>query len=190
MIYAYAGIGTTTCSEKEKDLILKISNKMSERFICYSGNALGSDITFQKGSNKKCVIFLPWKTYNINEYNPKDSLDYYVLGNDKEGLESVRKFHKYPHKLTKGGFSMMSRNYYQVMGYSKYPKISCIICCADYHINEISQMEVEGGTGQAVRIANSLNIPIVNIRHDKWLLKLNTVIDNLKKGINNANKTN
>ena len=53
----YAGIGTREITDKETTLILNLAKLMAKKdWVVYSGNADGSDITFQKGSDGKCVL--------------------------------------------------------------------------------------------------------------------------------------
>ena len=86
---SYAGIGSRNISDSEINIITKISNFLSKKFICYSGNADGSDITFQKGSNGNYISFLPWYEFNFSNFDPFDvsthSINAFVVGDLKEG---------------------------------------------------------------------------------------------------------
>jgi hypothetical protein len=169
---SYAGIGSRDISSKELEVILRLSKKLSERYICYSGNAPGADENWQRGSEGRCVIFLPWRDFNAESYPPSNSLAYFVVGNEPEGLESISKFHQNPQGLTRGGRALMARNYYQIMGYDKFPRVSFVVCCADFN----AKGSILGGTGQACRIAKSLKIPIFNIRKPGFLEDLKSFL--------------
>lgn len=173
---SYAGIGSRTISEKEVKLIEKIADQLSKKFVCYSGNADGSDQAFQRGSKGKCVLFLPWIGFEADNYNYMNALDYYDLGKSPEGMESIKEFHPNPN-MKYGAKMMMARNYHQVMGYKKYPKVSFVVYCAD----EDEKGNVDGGTGQAVRIARKHSIPTVNIRQKDWKTKLAEIVKSLKE---------
>ena len=161
---SYSGIGTRETTPKEEERILKISEKLSKSFVLYSGNASGSDRKFQEGCNGNCVLFLPWASFDSDKYDFTKALDVFDLGKSPEGMASVEKFHpngknmKYTHKL------LMSRNYHQIMGYKQYPRVSFVVCCA----SEDDEGNVLGGTGQAVRIAKNIGIPVINIRVPGW----------------------
>lgn len=180
---AYAGIGSRDISSEEETNISKIANILqSKGLILYSGNAEGSDIAFQKGSNGKCVVMLPWKTFNIKHYDYAQlAMDHIIVGSrnnnfHKEAFDSIKKFHPKAHALNKASETFMARNFYQINGFDKYPKASIVICCA----NSINKKgNVMGGTGQAVRIALSMNIPIINIREIGWTDKFNVFLKNL-----------
>jgi hypothetical protein len=165
---SYAGIGSRDITSKEYDIIIKIAKIMAKSdWILYSGNADGSDIAFQEGSNGKCVIMLPWNDFNIDNYDYTFSRDYFILGKNKDALNSIDKYHPNPKALKSGGKALMARNYYQINGYKQYPKVSLVICCADERNGQI-----KGGTGQATRIAQKQRIPVINIRISGWKDKL------------------
>lgn len=171
----YAGIGSRTITPRETAIIKKVAFELSKKdFILFSGNAVGSDIAFQIGSQGKCVLFLPKQNYNNHQYNVNNSLDHYDLGDSELGKKAIS-LHPNKNSLGKYDIQYMCRNYHQVAGYAKYPPASLVICCATYTIVE-NKMQVSGGTGQAVRIANSKNIPIINIRDPDWLPKLKTLV--------------
>lgn len=180
---SYAGIGSRDISSDEECLIMKIANKLSSLgIIVYSGNAEGSDIAFQSGSNGNCVIMLPWLNFNKNEYDVKKSLAYFDLGDTKEGNFNAEKHHPNFKNLSQGAKRMMSRNYHQVIGYDIYPKVSFIVCCADE-----DEYGVKGGTGQACRIAKYNKIPIFNIRNG-WDNQKEEFSNLIRKLVENRNE--
>jgi len=168
----YTGIGSRKITKREEKTISGIALYLKRNdFTVYSGNASGADVTFQRGSGGNCVVFVPWKSFNESVYNYIDESKFSVCieeSKDREAYESVEKFHPNPRALTRAGRNFMARNYYQVMGYGEYPVSEFVVCCAD----EDRYGEVTGGTGQAVRIAKSLGLPIINIRTDGWLKKI------------------
>jgi hypothetical protein len=173
---SYAGIGSRDITPEEHVTITKIAKELSNLdYICYSGNACGSDITFQTGSMGKCVVFLPWPNFNFEEnrlFRGDNCKDYFVVGNRQEGGESVNIFHPNPMQLSQGGRSLMSRNYYQIHGLNEYKEVDFVLCCADP-----KGKGVAGGTGQAVRIAQHENIPVINIRVDDWQDRLDNLLN-------------
>jgi hypothetical protein len=159
---AYAGIGSRRLNTNEEQKISVIAQKLSRKFVVYSGNAEGADITFQKGSQGKCVVFLPWLDFNSKVYDLKNTLAYYDVGNTFIGNKYAKEFHPSYSKLSQGGQKLMCRNTHQILGYKDYPRVSFVVYCA----NEVGG-EVEGGTAQAVKIARSLGIPTFNIRNNE-----------------------
>lgn len=168
MITSYAGIGSRSITKDERETIIKIANFLADiGYVCYSGNAVGSDDAFQEGSKKRCVSFLPWNGYNAH----LKSSDVHCAYINTDGFRSVNKFHPKWMELTEPVRKLMARNYHQVRGIFGYPPVDFVVCCADS-----TKDGVGGGTGQAIRIANHYNIPWVNIRTDNWKSELKMVI--------------
>jgi hypothetical protein len=157
----YAGIGSREITEKEENLIKIISSKLSSRYVLFSGNAPGADISFQIGSNNKCVIYLPWSGFNKEMYNPSNSIAHYDVGDTDIGKEYANKYHPCYGQLKVGAKRLMCRNSHQVLGYKNYPRVDFVVFCA----KEVN-CEVFGGTSQAVRLARGIGIPTFNIRYN------------------------
>lgn len=177
-LFYYAGIGSRTITPEEQQLIYKIAKILSEKGgLLFSGNASGSDISWQEGSQGNNVVFLPKHDWNRRSFDfTTRSKDYFVCGNSKEGLESIKHFHPNPNALDEFGRQCMARNYHQVHGYGLlYPRIDFLICCATI----IDENTIKGGTNQAYQIAKSLNIPIFNIRKVGWYPKFVSYIKSL-----------
>ena len=96
-------------------------------------------------------IYLPWKGFNEN-----DSSLYEIT---PDAFEMASKYHPNWHALSKAGKLLMSRNCYQVLGEDLKTPVEFIVCYT-------SDGKASGGTGQALRIAKDLNIPVFNL-HDK-----------------------
>lgn len=158
----YAGIGSREITPAEASKIQLIASKLSKKFILYSGNADGADVTFEGASNGNCVIFLPWKGFNKEVYDPQKSLAYYDVGDTLVGVEYAKKFHPAYSRLSQGAKRLMCRNTHQVLGYNDYPRISFVVFCAT-EINGVPQ----GGTAQALRISRDMGIPTFNIRNNE-----------------------
>lgn len=179
---SYAGIGSRDIKPDEVIRIRTIAKQMARRnFILYAGNADGADIAFQAGSNSQCILMLPWKRFNHNNYSTEACIEAFDLGSSAAGLASIDQFHPNPSALSDGARRIMARNYHQVHGYNQWPIVSFVICCS----NEVNG-KVIGGTGQAVRIAQSLRIPIFNIRNAGWGDALGAFLKTLNDKPSNA----
>jgi hypothetical protein len=174
----YTGIGSRQISPEEKRTIHRIAKQLADLdFLCFSGNAEGSDIAFQEGSGHKCVIMLPWPKFNDHVYDVDQAFDSFVLGESEEGIESAYKFHPNKDALKKDTFLRLhARNYHQVMGWEVYPRSEFVICCAPFDSNN----DESGGTGQACRIARSIHLPIINIRKKGWEKEYEQLIFNIE----------
>ncbi len=169
LVLTYAGIGSRTITAAEEACIEQVAGELAKYdYICYSGNAEGSDQAFQRGSGGRCVLFLPWPGFN-GSFPAMHSV---VCGDTKAGSLSVRQYHPKPAALGRHAWALMTRNYHQVFGLGEWPKVQFVLCCADQ-----TGVVVHGGTGQAVRIANGHEIPVVNLRYPGWEEALTAVID-------------
>jgi hypothetical protein len=171
---SYAGIGSRDITLGEMLTIGSVSALLSKmNMLLYSGNAPGADQCFQKSCNKKCVVFLPWSGFEQSVFDyTTDSVKYFVMGRSKPGLDSIIKYHPRPASLSTGAQALMARNWHQIQGVPpEFPQVKFVVCCATPKGNG----EVEGGTGQAVRIANDLKIPVINIREANWNANLKAI---------------
>lgn len=179
-VMAWAGIGSRKISEEEKRIIGIIASYLSALgWVLYSGNAEGSDRTFQENSNGRCVLILPWNSFEMANYTG-GYLARIDAGDTEEGNASVDKYHPRPQSLTRGARRMMCRNFHQIHGIGEWPMVKFVIYCAGdaYDTNGV-HTNVSGGTGQAWRISRDLGIPRLNIRgksYDEIIAKLDEFI--------------
>ena len=151
-MFFYAGIGSRETPESVKPLIERLMNLCNSRgFILRSGAAPGADTFFEEYSVPHLrEIYLPWRGFNDN-----DSPLYEI---SQEALEFTSRFHPAWYKLGRGARSLMARNSYQVLGQDLKTPCSFILCWT-------KDGKASGGTGQAMRIAESQGIPIFNLQH-------------------------
>jgi len=160
----YTGIG----SRKTPEHVLKIMEKLAIVFANYdfvlrSGGADGADHAFEKGCDLvkgKKEIYLPWKSFNGN------NSEHYTQC--EKSYEIAFQFHPNLFGTSDGVQKLMARNTYQVLGKNCRTKSNFIVCyCA-----EDEKGNWEGGTGQALRIAENKKIPIFNLFHKEQLQEL------------------
>ncbi len=172
MVNSYAGVGSRNITHVEALQIDEAAKWLaSHEYVLYSGNAEGADQAFQRGSGGKCVIMLPWAGYNQDGYPVERSLEAIVCGDTREAQESVAANHPAAGQLTSGSRALLGRNRHQVMGVGKWPPVDFLLCCADE-----TMFGVKGGTGQTVRVARSIGIPVINIRVPGWQHRLTELL--------------
>jgi len=159
----------------------------AEGFILRSGGAEGADWAFQKGceefcrddkiqANKRQEIYLPWAT-GFNNMKPNKNMGYYYYESE-EGEMLAKKFHpSFGSIRTKRGRQLMTRNTYQVLGIDVNPddKIDMLLCWTPDGACKSTDRST-GGTGQAIRIANYLNIPVYNLYRENHRRKMENFI--------------
>lgn len=153
----YAGIGSreTPLEIKEKiKIIVEYLNSMD--CVLRSGGAPGADEYFEEYAKHK-EIYLPWRNFNGNDsplYKPS-----------KESFEMTMKYHPNWYRLSVGARRLMARNCHQILGEDLKTPVNFVICWT-------KDGGKTGGTGQAMRIADDLNIPIYNLFFEDTLEKI------------------
>lgn len=165
MIY-YAGIGARKTPEDVCRKMFKAGKSMAQLGFCLrSGGAKGADSAFESGvddwtstltadesTTPSKEIFLPFKGFNGNR-SP-------LYGSDREARMLAKEYHPRWDILSCLGRDFMARNVYQVLGRDLVSPSAFVLCWTPGG-------RVEGGTGQALRIAEDRGIPILNFAtHD------------------------
>ena len=146
----YAGIGSRETPRHIQDKMTSIAEKISKSFCLLSGGADGADAAFEKGAKHK-QIFLPWDGFNGRFV---DNDQYFV---PPLNLDLVKKYHPKFASLSDACKKLMSRNSYQVLGPTLDTPVEFVLCWT-------KDGKASGGTGQAIRIAESRNIPVFNFQ--------------------------
>lgn len=156
----YTGVGARKAPKNILKIMTSIATKLDKMdFILRSGGAIGSDKAFESGSLKK-EIFRP---RHANEKS--DSI--------------VKKFHPQWNELSEYVKMLHSRNAFQLLGLNLNSKSSFLLCWTpDGAISHEERSIKTGGTGTAISIADSFQIPVYNLKRDdhfekilKWLNK-------------------
>lgn len=136
-----------------------------------SGNCKGADQAFQRGANKiepkKVLVYLPWKSYEI---------DALVVGNEVEldvsdgAIELAREYHPFYQYLKRPVKMFMNRN-------------AAIVMNSDYVFAYLNhEAKGHGGTGHGWRVAGGLNIPRKDLSQiDLSKGRIDSVAENLYK---------
>ena len=151
----YAGIGSRKTPRDILDIMVDVGAWMArEGHTLRSGHAPGADQAFEDGCNRlrgSKEIYLPWSRFE-NAPMTKG----YILADVPEAWEIAERFHPAWHKLSQGAQKMMARNSHQVLGLNLQTPCDLVICWTEHGAGG-------GGTGQALRIAKSHNIPIYDL---------------------------
>jgi len=153
-------IGSRTPTEVQRSYITQLLQTLDpQSYAIVSGCAYGIDALALQYANQlgfETIGMLPWKNYN------KDIQAYctYVLEVDaleepsrRKAYETVIEHHPAPKMLTQGARKLHARNY-------------AIIRWASQVIAAPSSKPGGGGTGQGIRLAEALKIPVTLIKPD------------------------
>lgn len=166
---SYAGIG----SRKTPDSILNIMRHLAsylyvQGWTLRSGGAFGADHAFEQGvddmnlarsqlgetiEDSQKQIYLPWRNFNhsVSELHPGK----WPFTPTEEAI--AKKFHPAWHRLSSSAKLMMLRNVRQLVGLNVTDGFSGFVVCWT------PGGAVIGGTGQTLRMAQALNIPVINL---------------------------
>lgn len=153
MKLVYAGIGSRKTPLDILDKMTQIASYMKEKgWHLRSGGADGADSAFEDGAGDDKTIFVPWKNFREGVDG-----DRYLSYEESEILTPIAKEH-HPvwGRLTHGARKLHTRNVAQVLGVTGKDPADCIICWTPGG-------RVSGGTGQALRIAETYNVPVYNM---------------------------
>lgn len=166
----YCGIG----SRETPDNILKQMQDIGSifadlGFILRSGGALGADKAFLDGcllNQGKKEIYLPWNGYNKYDGNAKD----FFFGSSDKAMHIAELVHPAWDKCSQGARRLHARNVHIVGGIDLNTNADFIICWTPGG-------HTAGGTGQAIRLAEKLNIPVFNLYFENTLKEIENYVE-------------
>lgn len=151
-VIIYAGIGSRETPPEVLDIFEKLGYWLAKRgVILRSGHADGADSAFEKGcvkANGNAEIFIPWPGFNGS--NSK-----HVLKENDGAYDIARKFHPRFDYLSQGAQKLQARNSYQILGYDLSTPSDFVLCWT-------KKGSGKGGTGQAIRLAQHYDIPVLD----------------------------
>jgi hypothetical protein len=147
-------IGSREAPKDICDLFTELGVEVRERgWWARSGHAQGIDYASECGALKRCIVYLPWESFNRQKE---------MLGIPRtqplrdEVLEIVYKHEAYAKNLKDAVKLIKSRNVYQVLGEDLESPSDIVVCWTE-------EGKVVGGTGLAIKIATANDIPIINV---------------------------
>ena len=151
----WAGIGARkTPGPVLADMTALARQMAGAGFHLASGGAEGADAAFAAGTPVgQRTLWLPWRGYN-DLAGP----DCRTLSRERmrECLAIAEEHHPAWHRCTEGAKKMHARNAAILLGPDLDRPADAIVCWTE-------DGKVEGGTGEALRIAASRNIPVLNL---------------------------
>jgi len=149
------GIGSRKTPSYILDAMEKFAREAAAKgHLFRSGHAEGADYAFEKGAGKSCMVYLPWRGFNENCPLLGKGI---VSGQINEDALSIVIEHE-PHATTctRGVKLLKCRNVYQILGFNLLEESDLVICWTPGGNGA-------GGTGLAIKIASSRNIPVIDL---------------------------
>lgn len=173
----YTGIGSRQTPESHLHAMQNIGAALAQRgWLLRSGHAPGADQAFEIGClsrDGKKEIFLPWDGF---ENAPHNDPDYITPNFSANVMQLASEIHPAWNKCNPWVKKLHARNINQVIGPNDHtPVLSDLVICATKNASGT------GGTGQAIRLANRLGIPVFDLGDDAQWNRLDDFINELEK---------
>jgi hypothetical protein len=165
----YLGCGSRETPEDIKELMRWAANKLFHRgYTLRSGGAPGADQSFEQGlcladPNRSLIqhrseIYLPWKKFEESNRSWIIPKRYEA---QQEAYEIAERFHPSWKFLKHGAKMLHARNVHQILGNDvTNPVLSDFVICWT------KDFKGQGGTGQAIRIADHYKVPVYDLAND------------------------
>jgi hypothetical protein len=145
----YAGIGSRETPDSVLEEMVSIAHHLSKfDFILRSGGASGADTAFENGAEYS-EIFVPWTGFNGRRNGVVPPLTY-------ETQQIAAAHHPNWGACSQGARKMHIRNVCQILGQDLKTPSKFVICWT-------RDGKRGGGTGQALRIAETYAVPIYDL---------------------------
>lgn len=158
MMY-YTGIGSRETPGRIQVFMAGLASILAERgWVLRSGGAPGADMAFEHGSDAipgPKEIFLPWPLFNADQRETVRP-DGVVVGVTDEAIDIAKRYHPAFERLPQGTQKLLARNSYQILGLDLNTPTHLVVCWTPGG-------QGKGGTGQALRIARDLDIPVFDL---------------------------
>jgi hypothetical protein len=156
-MFRYAGIGSRETPEDVLHSMRFLGAALGEYgWLLRSGHAGGADMAFETGAIAaagKMEIFLPWSGFNgAAPHDPR----YIIPQFSNELMDLAASTHPAWDRCSQGAKKLHARNGCQILGSTLKTPVDLVICWTKGATGS-------GGTGQAIRIARSHQIPVFDL---------------------------
>lgn len=149
----YAGIGSRKTPTDVCELMSSLASQLRKLgWHLRSGHADGADKAFEAGAGAEAEIFLPWSGFDKTQAGGK-----FIVPDITANHERIaREHHPNWSACSQGAKLLHIRNVCQVLGADLKTPSRMVICWTP-------NGQRGGGTGQALRIADSFHVPIFDL---------------------------
>lgn len=147
----FAGVGSRETPESVLGLMREVGGLLSEMgWALRTGEAVGADSAFREG------VEATGKTGEIFTIKPRPDIPGSVFDLRPVHMRMLNSVHPKPERLSEAGRKLMARNGSQVFGTDFREPSDLVICWT-------VGGKGGGGTGQAIRLARSVGIPVLDL---------------------------
>lgn len=165
----YAGIGSRETPDGVQRQMAVLASKLELRdWVLRSGHADGADQAFEAGvvDPRNMEIFLPWMGFNGTSRHQLKPGHLYPPSSG-EAWRIAEMSHPAWHRCSQGAKNLHVRNVFQILGANLDMRVDAVVC---WTLNAAGG----GGTGQAIRLAKSLDIPVFDTADAEQVKALNS----------------
>jgi hypothetical protein len=172
----YTGVGSRETPKEILTAMYNLGLNLAEQnWLLRSGHAPGADQAFEAGcvhQGGKKQIFLPWDGFeNASQTNP----DYITPAFSDHVMELAAEIHPAWDKCKRWVRRMHARNINQVIGPDDFnPVLSDLLICWTKGASGA------GGTGQAIRLAHRLGVPVFDLADSRQWDQLEAMVIELQ----------
>jgi predicted NAD-dependent protein-ADP-ribosyltransferase YbiA (DUF1768 family) len=167
----YAGIGSRDTPPTELARMEAVGAILQRQgWTLRSGGAEGADSAFEHGADRAAredgtmarkEIYIPWNGFQKRSDQEPGVILASALPKAREAMEMAKRYHPAWERLSQGARLLQSRNGHQILGRDLDDPSGVVICWTEGGA-------IKGGTGQALRIAQGLGIPLLNLGDPCW----------------------
>lgn len=155
---AYAGVGSRLTPAATLTLCEQTAVALADTgWLLRSGHAQGADAAFERGAAGAAEIFLPWPTFRAEEppqgrrFARPHPAAYTIAADHHPNWVAV----------AREGRALHARNCHQLLGWTLDDPAKFVICwTANASLDGTGR---SGGTGQVLRLAVALGVPVFNL---------------------------
>jgi hypothetical protein len=167
----YAGIGSRETPLEVQALMTGLATWLEQRgFTLRSGGAEGADNAFARGVAQASAreLYSPWHGFGQPQYEAES-----VVVTDLPNFTAIQAVAERHHPnwpaCRAGARKLHSRNVLQVLGKTLTSPSLAVLCWT-------RDGKHSGGTGQALRIADTHGVPVFNLHNPEWLRQAQALV--------------
>lgn len=161
MSHLYAGIGSRRTPSDVQHMMARMAKRLAELgFTLRSGGADGADKAFEAGATKKEI--------------------FYAQDATPETIAIASKLHPAWHLCNEYARNLHARNVNQILGRDLKSPVDFVLCYTpDGCTHHSTKTRDTGGTGMAISVASTRDIPVINMANKEWKEQLTNVMKRL-----------
>lgn len=163
----YAGIGARETPEDVLELMERIAERMARKgWVLRTGMSPGADRAFYRGARRaggRMELYLPWRGFEAEAWEgDEDGRACVYESSSEEAYELAAKHHPNWEEQSAQAKKLLARDGHQVLGIDLKSPAKLVVCWTPDGDKDGSGAR-SGGTGQALRIAKAMGVPVLNL---------------------------